>query len=70
LENAGSRGWQGKNIGCYVGNYGGDWLDMDNKDTQDRPLYRMLGYDDPMLANRISYEFDFKGPRYVKQQVV
>ncbi|KAL8721428.1 MAG: hypothetical protein Q9225_001903 [Loekoesia sp. 1 TL-2023] len=34
MENGGQVGWRGKNIGCYVGVFGEDWLDMAAKDTQ------------------------------------
>ncbi|KAL8836758.1 MAG: hypothetical protein Q9170_002787 [Blastenia crenularia] len=34
MENAGQVGWRGKQIGCYVGVFGEDWLDMGAKDTQ------------------------------------
>ena len=66
LENAGEKNWRGKNIGCYVGIFGEDWLDMDSKDVQNMHMYRLTGYGDYVTANRVSYEFDFKGPRYAK----
>lgn len=66
LENAGEKDWRGKNIGCYVGSFGEDWLDMDSKDVQNMHMYRLTGYGDYITANRVSYEFDFKGPRYAK----
>ena len=64
LENAGVKKWRGENIGCYVGTFGEDWLDMDSKDVQNSRMYRLSGYGDYVIANRVSYEFDFKGPRY------
>ena len=70
LENAGAKDWRGKNIGCYVGCFGEDWLDMDAKDTANSHMYRLTGYSEPFIANRISYEFDFKGPRYVHKSAV
>lgn len=63
LENSGTRDWRGKSIGCYVGIFGEDWVDMDAKDTQNSNVYRVFGYGDYIAANRVSYEFDFKGPR-------
>ena len=33
MENGGQVGWRGKKIGCYVGVFGEDWLDMAAKDT-------------------------------------
>ncbi|KAL9609603.1 MAG: hypothetical protein Q9167_005646 [Letrouitia subvulpina] len=62
LENAGAKDWRGTNIGCYVGIFGEDWLDMDSKDTQNSHMYRLTGYGDYITANRVSYEFNFKGP--------
>ncbi|MCJ1385150.1 hypothetical protein MMC17_008269 [Xylographa soralifera] len=62
LDNAGATDWRGKNIGCYVGIFGEDWLDMDSKDVQNMHMYRLTGYGDYVTANRVSYEFDFKGP--------
>jgi acyl transferase domain-containing protein len=65
LENSGTKDWRGKDIGCFVGNFGEDWLDLDMKDAQHVHDYRLTGTSDFVAANRISYEFDFKGPRYV-----
>lgn len=62
LENAGEKNWRGKNVGCYVGVFGEDWIDMDSKDVQNHHMYRLIGYGDYITANRVSYEFDFKGP--------
>lgn len=63
LENAGEIAWRGKAIGCYVGVFGEDWLDSSAKDTQMSGLYRTNGTADFAIANRVSYEFDFRGPR-------
>ncbi|PYI02487.1 polyketide synthase [Aspergillus sclerotiicarbonarius CBS 121057] len=62
LENAGATSWRGRNIGCYVGVFGQDWLDLNAKETQHMGAYRVTGYDDFVLGNRISYEFDLRGP--------
>ncbi|KAI1759369.1 hypothetical protein GGR53DRAFT_513765 [Hypoxylon sp. FL1150] len=62
LENAGEIGWQGKNIGCYIGVFGEDWLDIQTRDVQESGTYGLTGYQDFMLADRVSYEYDFKGP--------
>ena len=69
LENAGEKYWRGKNIGCYVGCFGEDWLDMDAKDIANSHMYRLTGYSETFISNRISYEFDFKGPRYVHKSM-
>ena len=46
-----------------MGSYGEDWLEMNNRDHQSSGVNRVDGYSDFMLANRISYEMDLKGPR-------
>ncbi|GLA68504.1 putative PKS/NRPS-like protein biosynthetic cluster [Aspergillus tubingensis] len=63
LESAGETNWKGKNIGCYVGVYGEDWLDLASKDPQATSRYHVLGTGQFALANRLSYEYDFQGPR-------
>ena len=66
LESAGETGFRGKDIGCYVGTFGEDWLQMSAKEQQHTGGYLMTGHGDLMLANRLSYEYDLKGPRYVR----
>jgi acyl transferase domain-containing protein len=63
LESAGETNWRGKRIGCYVGVYGEDWLDLASKDPQHTDRYHILGTGQFALANRLSYELDFQGPR-------
>ncbi|KAL8736136.1 MAG: hypothetical protein Q9181_002526 [Wetmoreana brouardii] len=63
LENAGEVNWRGKPIGCYVGTFGEDWLHSMSKENQFTGAFSASG--DLMLANRVSYEFDFKGPSMV-----
>jgi hypothetical protein len=64
IEDAGEVNWRGALIGCYVGSFGEDWVEMFAKDVQQYGLYRVGGYGDFMLANHVSYEMDFRGPRY------
>ena len=66
LENAGETGYRGKSIGCYVGTFGEDWMQMMYKDDQHLGSTAAGTMPDLMLANRISYEFDLQGPRYVQ----
>lgn len=47
-----------------MGTYGEDWLELQNRDNQQMGPYRVDGYSDFMLSSRVSYEMDFKGPRY------
>ena len=63
LENAGETDWRGKRVGCYVGTFGEDWLDLGAKDVLDSSMYRAAGSSDFALSNRVSYEYDFRGPR-------
>ena len=63
LENAGEVRYRGELIGCYVGTFGEDWLQMSAKENQHAGGYIMTGHGDLMLANRVSFEYDFKGPR-------
>ncbi|TVY80960.1 Highly reducing polyketide synthase FUM1 [Lachnellula suecica] len=65
LENAGETDWRGENIGCWIGVFGEDWLETQLRDTHEMGSYRITGHGDYVLANRISYEFDFKGPSLV-----
>lgn len=54
---------KGKRVGVYVGSFEGDWLELDGRDVQMHHTYRLPGYGDYMVANRIHYEFGFMGPR-------
>ncbi|KAI1460402.1 fatty acid synthase S-acetyltransferase [Annulohypoxylon moriforme] len=62
FEDAGVTNWRGKTIGCYVGNFGEDWLEMFTKETQPWGVHRVVGTGDFVLSNRISYEMDLHGP--------
>jgi acyl transferase domain-containing protein len=63
LQSAGEINWRGKNIGCYTGVYGEDWHDLHSIDTQESGMYRTTGAGDFLLGNRVSYEYDLRGPR-------
>jgi acyl transferase domain-containing protein len=66
LDDAGETeaNYRTQNVGCYVGTFGDDWYLIGTKQGQDGEGYRTLG-GDMMLANRVSYEYDFKGPSMV-----
>lgn len=68
LSNAGEKPQElrGRRIGVFGGSFEGDWLELDQRDTQRFHEYRLTGYGDYMLANRVHYEFGFTGPRYVR----
>lgn len=61
LETAASR-----KTGCFAATFSQDFLHMATKEPDFRHAYTAIGVDSGMLANRISYLFDLKGPRYVK----
>ncbi|RAH68387.1 putative polyketide synthase [Aspergillus aculeatinus CBS 121060] len=63
LENAGETDWEGKDVGCFVGTFGEDWLGLASKDHQHTNRYHVLGTGAFALANHTSYYFDFCGPR-------
>ncbi|KAK3989943.1 putative polyketide synthase [Cladorrhinum sp. PSN332] len=63
LESAGETGYRGRNIGCYIGTFGDDWLLLQGKENL-QGVSGMMNMD-LLLANRVSYEFDFKGPSMV-----
>ncbi|KAM7215616.1 hypothetical protein V8F06_009003 [Rhypophila decipiens] len=65
FENAGETDWRGKDIGVYIGIFGEDWNDIQHHDRQDMYLYKLVGMSDFVAANRISYEYDLKGPSMV-----
>ncbi|KAH8433978.1 type I polyketide synthase [Aspergillus melleus] len=65
FESAGETNWRGKNIGTYVGMFSEDWQDLQHKDTHEYNPYRVLGGLDFALPNRVSYEYDLKGPSMI-----
>ncbi|KAJ5808325.1 hypothetical protein N7474_009594 [Penicillium riverlandense] len=62
MENGGQTQWRGKNIGCYVGVFGEDWLEILNKDVQQIDRHYAINGGDFAIANRISWEYDLRGP--------
>jgi acyl transferase domain-containing protein len=64
LDDAGELNYRGQPVGCYVGTFGQDWQEMTMRDAQSMGGYTMMGCGDLVLANRVSYEFDLRGPRY------
>lgn len=65
LESAGAVDYRGKLVGCYVGTFGEDWQEMSTKETQHYGGYVWSGHSDLFISNRISYEYDLRGPRCV-----
>ncbi|KAH1629843.1 hypothetical protein KXX39_003331 [Aspergillus fumigatus] len=62
MENAGQTGWRGKDIGCYVGVFGEDWHELTAKESQMIPRTHAFANGGFALSNRVSFEFDLKGP--------
>ncbi|KAJ5106839.1 hypothetical protein N7456_003514 [Penicillium angulare] len=62
LENAGCTSYRDSKIACYVGVFTEDWQDLNAKENQHMGGYRVTGYGDFTLSNRVSYEFDLHGP--------
>ncbi|KAE8333423.1 putative polyketide synthase [Aspergillus sergii] len=62
LENAGETNWEGKDIGCYVGVFGEDWLGLSHGDPLSMDRSHAFGRESFALANIVSYKFDLRGP--------
>ena len=65
LENAGIplESVAGEAVGCYVGNFTYDFLEIQNKDPDFLHRYSGRGMSSSILANRVNHIFDFRGPR-------
>ncbi|KAI1125541.1 hypothetical protein F5Y10DRAFT_294516 [Nemania abortiva] len=48
IEDAGVTDWHGRNIGCYIGNFGEDWLEISNKESQRWGGYKTADF---MISN-------------------
>ena len=64
MEDAGVTDWRGKTIGTYIASFTEDWYEMTAKENLPWGVNRVAGGSDFLVANRLSYEFDLKGPRY------
>ncbi|KAL4867815.1 hypothetical protein BDV12DRAFT_110489 [Aspergillus spectabilis] len=62
LESGGTAAYRGKDIGCYVGVLGEDWMDIQTKDPHHLGMHRVGGYGDFAISNRISKELGLTGP--------
>ncbi|KAF3763946.1 hypothetical protein M406DRAFT_85351 [Cryphonectria parasitica EP155] len=65
FQSSGTTKWRGKNIGAYFGIFGEDWAELAAKETQQTGVYRLLGTGDYVVANRVSYEFNLRGPSVI-----
>ncbi|KAL4738753.1 hypothetical protein BDV11DRAFT_215729 [Aspergillus similis] len=63
MENGGQRDWEDSNTGVFVGTWGDDWQDFLAKDPQQTGgMLNVSGAGDFAISNRISYEYNLKGP--------
>ncbi|KAK1988407.1 hypothetical protein LZ30DRAFT_766139 [Colletotrichum cereale] len=64
LENAGIslEKVDGEPVACFVGSYSTDYLDMLQRDAEDRAPGFLIGTGRAVMANRISYFLNIKGP--------
>ncbi|KGO78334.1 Acyl transferase/acyl hydrolase/lysophospholipase [Penicillium italicum] len=62
LENSGETKWRGEKIGCFVGVFGEDWLEMSHRDPQHLNQIYPIATGGFALANQVSYRFDLLGP--------
>jgi acyl transferase domain-containing protein len=62
LESSGTASFKGKDIGCYVGVLGEDWMDIQTKDPHHSGMHRVGGYGDFAISNRVSKELGLTGP--------
>ncbi|KAF1843632.1 polyketide synthase [Cucurbitaria berberidis CBS 394.84] len=67
FEDAGVTGWRGSNTGVYMGSYGDDWADMLYKESQASGVHNVMGQYDFVIANRVSYEMDLRGPSSISK---
>ncbi|CAI6338614.1 unnamed protein product [Periconia digitata] len=62
FESAGESKFRGEKIGTYTAIYSEDWHELQTRDLNDHGPYMLSGKHDFMLGNRLSYEYDLKGP--------
>lgn len=64
LESAGCQmeALAGSDTSCFVGTFTRDWADLLMRDPESAPKYSGTGMGSGMLANRVSWFFDWRGP--------
>ncbi|KAM0799448.1 hypothetical protein BDR22DRAFT_933683 [Usnea florida] len=67
LESAGAKleDVSGQNIGCYVGSFTNDYINISFKDPDSITRYGATGIGTTVLSNRISHIFNLVGPSFV-----
>ncbi|OIW35579.1 hypothetical protein CONLIGDRAFT_63350 [Coniochaeta ligniaria NRRL 30616] len=66
LENAGMpiKNVAGSQTGCYVGGFSSDYDAVSGVEINYMSSYQAIGCGNSMLANRLSWFYDFRGPSY------
>ncbi|TLS26126.1 hypothetical protein PpBr36_04235 [Pyricularia pennisetigena] len=66
LENAGipMHSVSGRNVGCFAGGSFTDYELNNLRDLETQPMHQSTGNAPTMMANRVSYFFDFRGPSH------
>ncbi|OJZ83788.1 hypothetical protein ASPFODRAFT_73203 [Aspergillus luchuensis CBS 106.47] len=62
FDSAGEINYHGKDIGCFGGSFGDDWYENLAQDGQVYAKYPLMLGGDYSIPNRISYEYDLRGP--------
>ncbi|GKZ40786.1 type I Iterative Polyketide synthase (PKS) [Aspergillus brasiliensis] len=62
MESSGQVDWRGKNIGCFVGAFNEDWMELNHRDAQNLGMGSVNSVADFSVPNRISYQYDLTGP--------
>ena len=52
----------GSDTSVFMGSFCRDWTDILNRDIEALPFYQATGTGQALLANRLSYYYDLKGP--------
>lgn len=52
----------GSDTSVFMGSFCRDWTDILNRDVETLPFYQATGTGQALLANRLSYFYDLKGP--------
>jgi len=63
MDDACETGWQGGDVGVYVGTFSLDWYDTFNREPLKYGIYQATTTHDFMISERLSHEMDLRGPR-------
>lgn len=54
----------GADVGCYVGGFSSDYLNVSGADINRQSMYQSTGCGNSMLSNRLSWFYDLRGPSF------